>query len=84
MAPNVDAAQGETNLLAPLEKSLGYNWSRTKRPTSPGAFGDGERATDARLVVAKNAPMESASIRGRLVSVRQLDEDIRAGIETKV
>ena len=61
-APNVDAAQGEKNVLGFPEKTRGYNWRATKRPTSPGALGDGERATDARIVVAENATIEAASI----------------------
>jgi len=53
----------------------------TKRPTSPGAFGDGERATEARTVVARNAPIVGASIGGRLVSV-PVGWGVRVGIET--
>ena len=68
-APNVDAAHGKTNLLDFLENSRGYNWSATKSPTSAGALGDGERAIEARVVVARNAPIESVSIWRRLVCV---------------
>lgn len=85
-APNVDAAQGEKNLLAFLEKSRGYNWSMTKRPTSPGAFGDGERATEARTVVAKNAPIDGASI-GDVWTLRPvgvLGQESRISVSTEL
>lgn len=62
VAPIVDAVQGAVYPVSLVGNNLGYICRAVRSPTIPAAFGDGERATNARVEVDMNITIDVVSI----------------------
>lgn len=79
VAPIVDAAQGAIYPVSLVGNNRGYICRAVRSPTIPAAFGEGERATNARVEVDTNITIDVASIVEGL-----LYDGFRTKIKTKV